>query len=88
MKLKENIYVRKIGNEYMIASDSPKGIDFSHVTSLNETSAFLIEKTESIITEDAWVNLLLDEYDVDETTAREDVRKLIEELKKIGIITE
>ena len=35
MKLKDNLAVRKIGNEYMMVSESGSGLDYTRVISLN-----------------------------------------------------
>jgi K+-transporting ATPase c subunit len=83
MKLKENIAVRKIGNEYMMVSDSGSGLDYTRVISLNTSAAYLIEKVKhNIFTEDEWVELLIDKYDIEREIAEVDVKNLIEKLQK------
>ena len=55
---------------------------------MNESSAYLWEKVqgEKEFTEDELVKMLLEEYDVDEATAKEDVKKLIEQWTEAQII--
>lgn len=89
MHFKNDISIRKIGDESIIALDSEQGVDYTQVISLNETAAFLLNcvigKEFSI--EDL-VEKLLSEYEVDENTARRDITQIVNQLKQIGIIEE
>lgn len=88
MKLKKDLSIRKIGNEYMVVSNNDTNINYTHITSLNESAVYLLENTEpekDFIATD-WVNLLLDKYEVDAETAEKDVNTMIEDLIKAGII--
>ena len=89
MKIKDNLSVRKIGNEYMIVSDSDAGLDYTRVISLNESAAYLVQKVDQKeFTKEEWIALLMDKYNVDEEQATADVQLLIEKFSKEGLFDE
>ncbi len=89
MKLKDNLTVRKIGDEYMIVSDSGLGLDYTRVISLNKTAAYLVQEVhQKEFTKEDWIDLLINKYNVDRDIAETDVQKLIEKLAKEGLFDE
>lgn len=86
MKINTNIIVKQVGNEYMVISDINSQTDYTHVTTLNEAAAFLIQNSNEDFSEDDWVSLLINRYNVNETVAKEDVSSLILTLKEAKII--
>lgn len=89
MKIKDNLSVRKIGNEYMIVSDSDAGLDYTRVISLNETAAYLVEEVgKREFTKDEWIELLMNKYDVEREVAQADVQVLIDKFVKEGLFEE
>jgi hypothetical protein len=89
MKLKENLNVRKIGDEYMMVSDSGSGLDYTRVISLNESAAYLVQEVnQKEFTKEEWITLLMDKYNVDEEQAKADVKLLIEKFAKEGLFDE
>ena len=89
MKLKENLTIRKIGDEYMMVSESGLGLDYTRVISLNKSAAYLVQKAEQKeFTHEEWVELLMEKYDVDKERAEADVQQLIEKLAQEGLFQE
>ncbi|HZJ80536.1 MAG TPA: PqqD family protein [Dysgonamonadaceae bacterium] len=89
MKLKESLTVRKIGDEYMMVSDSGSGLDYTRVISLNESAAHLVEKVQQKeFTKEEWVEMLMDKYEVDRDRAETDVKALIDKFTKEGLFDE
>lgn len=88
MKTKKGFRLRDICGEHIVVAEGIDNIDFSKIISMNESSAYLWEKVqgENEFTEDELVKMLLEEYDVDEATAKEDVKKLIEQWTEAQII--
>lgn len=88
MKTKKGFRLRDICGEHIVVAEGIDNIDFSKIISMNESSAYLWEKVqgEKVFTEDELVKMLLEEYDVDEATAKEDVKKLIEQWTEAQII--
>lgn len=86
MKLKNNLTIRKIGDEYMIVSESGSGLDYTRVISLNKSAAYLVQEVQQKkFTQAEWVALLVDKYEVDSERAEADVQVLIDKLKKEGL---
>lgn len=89
MKLKDNLTIRKIGDEYMMVSDSGSGLDYTRVISLNNSAAYLVQEVhQKEFTPQEWVQLLMDKYDVDKERAEADVQTLIDKLAKEGLFVE
>ena len=89
MKLKDNLTIRKIGDEYMMVSESGSGLDYTRVISLNESAAYLVKEThQKDFTKEDWVQLLVDKYSVDKERAATDVQTLIEKLAKENLFDE
>jgi hypothetical protein len=62
-------------------------IDFSKLIALNESSLLLWNRMqEGSFTTDDLVKVLLDEYEVDEATARKAVEAIVEQFEKEGVI--
>ena len=89
MKLKKNLTVRKIGDEYMMVSDSGAGLDYTRVISLNESAAYLVQEVgEKEFTKKEWITLLMDKYNVDKERAETDVQALINKFSKERLLDE
>lgn len=89
MQLKENLTIRRIGDEYMMVSENGSSLDYTRVISLNSSAAYLIQKVEqNQFTKEDWVNMLTDRYPIDRETAEADVQALIDKLLKEGLIDE
>lgn len=89
MKLKDNLAMRKIGDEYIMVSESGSTLDYTRVISLNDSAAYLIQKVvgEPFSKEDL-VSMITEKYDIDKQTAETDVQKLLDKLLKAELIDE
>ena len=89
MKLKDNLTIRKIGDEYMMVSESGSGLDYTRVISLNKSAAYLVQEAlQKEFTLEEWVTLLIDKYNIDKERAETDVKALIDKLAKEGLFDE
>ena len=87
MKTKKGFKLRNVCGENVIVADGIENIDFSKIISMNESAAYLWNKIgDTDFNVDKLVALLLDEYEVDETTARNDAEQLIKKWLEAGII--
>lgn len=87
MKAKKGFKLRNVCGENIIVADGIENIDFSRIISMNESAAYLWTNIqEQEFDTDKLVSLLLDEYDIDEATARTDVEQLIGKWREAGII--
>lgn len=87
MRIKDQVSLRKIADEYIMIAGSGDSLDYTQAVSLNDSAAFLIEAVrDQDFTLEDWVELLMERYDVDEATARQDIGSLIEMLIQAEII--
>lgn len=87
MRIKDQISLRKIADEYIMIAGSGDSLDYTQAVSLNDSAAYLIEQVQGRdFTARDWVELLTERYDVDQTQAAEDVEQLIHMLLKAEII--
>ncbi len=86
MKVKKDFILRKISDSYVVVPVGEAVVDFSGLVNLNESGALLFENLQKGADEDKLVNALLDEYDVDEATARADVKRFISKVKDANIL--
>lgn len=87
MKQKEGFRLRTVCGEHIIVAEGMANIDFSSIISLNDPAAFLWEKAlGQAFTEENLTQWLMDEYEVDEPTAREDVASLVADWLQAGIV--
>ncbi|MBR5272945.1 MAG: PqqD family protein [Clostridia bacterium] len=85
MKIKDGYLIREIAGAYVVVPAGEQVVEFNGLMTLNETAAFIWNIFVDGADEDAVVAKMLDEYDVDEEKAREDVKKVIELLKSYNV---
>lgn len=86
MKIKNNYNLRSIAGEHLVIMNGEQGVDITRVISLSSSAAWLWEQLEGkdFIESDA-VALLLDQYDVSQDVAEEDVAKWVSALRENNI---
>lgn len=71
----------------MILATGIENIDFSRMISLNESAAYLWQNVAGTnFTTDMLAELLCKEYEVDNSTALADAKKIVKEWAECGII--
>ncbi len=88
MKLKQQIKLRHIGDEYMLVADNDNCADYTRVISLNETAAFLLEHAQGSFDAQSWASLLEQEYGVEHEVALRDTQAVIADLVKAEVIVQ
>lgn len=87
MKAKPGFNLRVVCGENIIVAEGEENIDFSNIISMNESSAYLWQNIQGKeFTHEDLVDLLTQEYEVDEVTALKDVKALTELWLQAGII--
>ena len=88
MKIKEGFEIQNVCGEYIIVPAGADNVDYSKIISLNETAAYLWENvaTKEAFTTDDLVELLLEEYEVEESVAREDCELIVERWKEMELV--
>lgn len=86
MKLKEGIVLGNVDGENFAIATGKAMKNFNGVIHNNKTGAYIFELLQTEQTEDSIVEAMLEKYDVDEATVREDVRRIINIIKDAGVL--
>lgn len=88
MKIDKNFVLREIAGEYIIIPTGRTALKFNGLITVNEVGMELWKMLQEDVTFDDLLNGILEEYDVDENAAREDIQEFLDRLVKGGILTE
>ncbi len=85
MKLKDGFLLRQVAGQTVVL---PTGdtLDLNMMITLNDTGSFLWQRLQEQTTEDALVEALLAEYEVDTNTARKSVTAFVAKLEANGFL--
>lgn len=79
MKIKKGFVLKDICGESIIVAEGKENIDFTKIISMNESSAFLWESVkDKEFDAKTLKHLLCEEYDVDDATAENDAKALLD----------
>ena len=88
MKIKKGYLVHEVAGNYVVIKIGQEAMNFNGLITLSESAKMLwdlLNRENGAVIEEL-VNKLLEEYDVDEKTAQNDVIEFIECLKNNNII--
>ena len=88
MKIDKNFVLREIAGEYIIIPTGRTALEFNGLITVNEVGMELWKMLQEDVTFDDLLNGILEESDVDENAAREDIQEFLDRLVKGGILTE
>lgn len=86
MKIKEDFILRKVVDSYVVVPVNSMTLDFNGIINLNETGAFLFELLQKGATKDELLQKMLEEYDVSQKKASDDIDIFIEKVKEADIL--
>lgn len=86
MKIKNDFIIKEIAGSTVVIPVGNRVADFNGMLKLNETGVFLFNLLKDDITVEALVNNLVNEYDVSNDKANEDVITFVNKLKEADII--
>ena len=86
MKIKDGFLLRNVVDEYIVMPTGENIAKFDGAVVLNEVSAFVFEKMKNPVSKEDLLIAVLNEFDVDEATAKADLDALIENLTEMGLI--
>ena len=86
MKIKDGLLIRDIAGEHVVI-DAGEGVDFSKMAMASDTAVSVIKAMQQgVRTAEELAKRLADEYEVTEEEALADVKELIEEMERQGIL--
>ncbi|MBQ6015606.1 MAG: PqqD family protein [Bacteroidales bacterium] len=87
MKIKDGFTLRTMLGENIVVGEGLAQVNFNKLITLNETAAFLWKEVSGKeFTKEDLVQLLLDNYEVEEERASADVDKLLDTWRQEGIV--
>lgn len=86
MKTNPEFIARDIAGELVLVPVGTAAKNYGGLVTCNEVGAFIWKKLEGGMTMDELVSAILDEFEIDETTAKSDAEEFIEKLKKINAV--
>lgn len=87
MRIKDDLQLRRVGQENVLISSSSKNVNVSRLITLNETACYLYStmRGRDFEIEDA-VRAICEHYDVEASVAEADVRELLDTFRKAGVL--
>lgn len=86
MKIEKEFILREIAGDYVIVPTGKTALEFNGLITVNELGAFIWKKLQQEVTEDELIQDILEEYEVDEETARNDVEEFLNKLTECKIL--
>lgn len=86
MRVEKEFVLREIAGDYIIIPTGKTVLEFNGLITVNEVGVSLWRMLQKEVTLDELVQGILDEYDVEEAVAREDIWEFLEKLYEGGIL--
>lgn len=86
MKIREGFVIREIGGEILGVATGRAAEDFHGMLVLNETAREIWKGLETGKSEADILEQIVERYDVEEETAKRDMKNMIEKMKEAGIL--
>lgn len=87
MRIDKEFILREIAGDYIIIPAGKTVLDFNGLITVNEVGVSLWNMLQNEVTFEELVQGILDEYDVEESVAREDIQEFLAALIEVGMIT-
>ncbi len=86
MRVDKEFVLREIAGDYIIIPTGKTVLEFNGLVTVNEVGVSLWKMLQNEVTFDDLVNGILEEYDVEEAVAREDIREFLDKIIESGIL--
>lgn len=87
MRVEKEFVLREIAGDYIIIPTGKTVLDFNGLITVNEVGVSLWKMLQSEVSFEDLVKGILEEYDVEEEVAREDIQEFLDKLVEGGILT-
>lgn len=87
MQIKKEFVLREIAGDYIIIPTGATVLEFNGLITVNEVGVTLWKMLQEEVTMEQLVKGVLDEYDVEEAVAREDIQEFLNKLVEGCILT-
>lgn len=86
MKFKKEFMIREIVGETILIPMGDSNNHFNGIITINELGKFIWENLESSKDEEDLLHKILEEYEVEEKEAKEDLDEFLDKLRQVDII--
>lgn len=88
MKIKEGFVLREVFDERAIVGEGVETVNFGKMISLNDTAAWIWKQAKEMgdFTIEELSQKLCERYDVTQEVAEKDVKRLVDEWQKLGLL--
>ena len=86
MRVEKEFVLREIAGDYIIIPTGSTVLEFNGLITVNEVGVTLWKMLQEEVTMEQMVSGILEEYDVEEAVAREDIQEFLNTLEKGGIL--
>lgn len=86
MKFNTNFDLVELADEYMAVPIGNLAATFHGVITLSEPAAYLLKRMKDNTSIDDMVSFLLEEYEVDDSTAVKDVQQITQKFRDLGLV--
>lgn len=88
MKAKDGFVLRNVIDEYILMPVDDTILQFDGAVLLNEVSAFVWNQLQNPVSKENLLKSIIDEFEVEEEVAAQDLDNLLETFAGLGIIEE
>lgn len=86
MKIKDGFMLREVAGQSVVVPLGERVVEFNGIMTLSESGASLWKLLQNGATEDELVKLILSDYEIDENTARVDVKAFVDSLNMKNLL--
>ncbi len=86
MRIKKEFVLREVAGEYIIIPVGNTILNFNGLITVNEVGVSLWKMLQNDVTAEQLLQGILDEYEVEEDIAKEDIQEFLDTLVKSGIL--
>lgn len=86
MRLKDDFILHNTGEEFIIIATGEATKNFNGIIKLNNMGGEIVGLLTTDISEEEIIKAIVEKYEVEYETAREDILNLLDSLRKAGVI--
>ncbi|MBO5071069.1 MAG: PqqD family protein [Roseburia sp.] len=86
MRIKKDFVLREIAGDYIVIPTGQTVLEFNGLITMNDVGVSLWKMLQEEVTMDNLVAGILEEYEVEEDVAREDIQEFLNKLIESGIL--
>ena len=86
MRLKDDFILHNTGEDFVIIATGEATKNFNGIIKLNNMGGKIVSFLSNDISEEDIVKAIVEKYEVDYDTAKEDIKNILDSLRKAGVI--